>query len=254
MSIPAVLEIHPQPHPSNTPATNSALALEFLKSLNILFAEFESYQQLHPTDGSHVSSLTRARIPQMFKRAPGRPRKSSGTPSSDAMTPSQMSPPALPDSHHHGSQSSLDTSNTYSSSAATLGGSSATNVPPAGFSTSSSFPAPGPADAPNSTLLPNEGPYTHLLTPPLPFTPDFYIVFATLCDVLIDVYQRLLQIINTPAVCTQIVGESFSKTDAKIRKVMVAGVVRDFENVARENAKKELLGVQKVVLSGLMGA
>jgi len=46
----------------------------------------------------------------------------------------------------------------------------------------------------------------------------------------------------------------FAKADARLRKVMVGGIVRDFENAARDNAKKELVGVQKVVLGGLMGA
>lgn len=35
---------------------------------------------------------------------------------------------------------------------------------------------------------------------------------------------------------------------------MVGGIVRDFEGAARESAKRELLGVQKVVLGGLMGS
>lgn len=35
---------------------------------------------------------------------------------------------------------------------------------------------------------------------------------------------------------------------------MVSGVIRDFETSARDSAKKELMGVQKVVLGGLMGA
>ena len=71
---------------------------------------------------------------------------------------------------------------------------------------------------------------------------------------LIDAYQRLLQLLNSPAMCTTSIGEMFAKADARLRKVMVGGIVRDFENAARDNAKKELVGVQKVVLGGLMGA
>lgn len=78
-------------------------------------------------------------------------------------------------------------------------------------------------------------------------------MFATLCDVLIDTYQRLLQIVNGPSACSATLAELFSKTDAKIRKVIVGGLLKDFETTARDNAKKELAGVQKVVLGGLMG-
>lgn len=92
-----------------------------------------------------------------------------------------------------------------------------------------------------------------MITPPLPFAPDFYTVFSTLCDVLIDVYTRMQQILSTPAVCTPTMSENFSKVDARIRKVMVGGIVKEFENASREAAKKELMGVQKVVLGGLMG-
>lgn len=106
---------------------------------------------------------------------------------------------------------------------------------------------------PNSILLPNEGPYTHLLTPPLPFTPDFFSVFTTLCDVLIEAYQRILHMVSGPSVCTVAVAEVFGKADARLRKVIVGGVIKDFEGAARESARREVLGVQKVVLGGLMG-
>src|SRR3954452_2585204 len=46
---------------------NGSNAVEFLKTLNALLQEFESFQQIHPPDGS--SSLSRGRFPQMFKRA-----------------------------------------------------------------------------------------------------------------------------------------------------------------------------------------
>lgn len=120
------------------------------------------------------------------------------------------------------------------------------------FSASATFPPPGSSDAPNSMLLPHEAPYTHLLTPPIPFSPDFYSVFITLCEVLIETYEKFLQIVTGPTVCTATVMELFSKTDARIRKVMVGGIVREFEIASRENAKRELASVQKVVLGGLV--
>lgn len=78
-------------------------------------------------------------------------------------------------------------------------------------------------------------------------------VFSTLCDVLIDIYQRLLQIMQSPSACNATIMELFSKTDARIRKVMVGGIIKDFGEAARDTAKRELGGVQKIVLGPLMG-
>lgn len=256
LSVPAVLDVHQNPPPNSPAHVSTNTAIEYLRSLHTLLAEFESYQQLHPTDGSHVGSLSRARLPSMFKRTgTTRPRKSSSAPYSDFGA--QISPPAVPETPHHGPQPSIDTATTAASTVSTLpptlvSHSSGGIVSP-NFSPAAIFPPPGPADAPNSSLLPNEAPYTHLLTPPLPFAPDFYAVFTTLCDVLIDTYHKILQLVNGPNVCNATVAELFSKTDARIRKVMVGAIVRDFETAAREQVKKELNGVQKVVLGGLMG-
>ena len=268
MSIPAVLDIHPPPHPSNTASISVNLAMDYLKSLNALLIEFEAFQQLHPTDGSSASSLSRARLPQMFKRSvASRPRKSSGVADSIGAPLQQTvsNPTPLAEGQPgHSHQTSFDattySNSTFASSATTLvaptpvaASASSSFPPPTSSGGQAIFPAPPPADAPNSILLPNEGPYTHLITPPLPFAPDFYTVFSTLCDVLIDVYTRMQQILSTPAVCTPTMSENFSKVDARIRKVMVGGIVKEFENASREAAKKELMGVQKVVLGGLMG-
>ncbi|KAK0551270.1 hypothetical protein OC846_001095 [Tilletia horrida] len=51
------------------------------------------------------------------------------------------------------------------------------------------------AEAPN--LLSNE--YSYLLTPNIPFTPDYFHAFFTLADMLQEVYYRLLMNINTAA-------------------------------------------------------
>ncbi|KAL2398007.1 hypothetical protein ABEF95_001145 [Exophiala dermatitidis] len=259
MSIPTILDVHPQPHPKSTASASAAVAQDYLRSLNTLLLEFESFQQLHPPDGSSASSLSRARIPQMFKRAAttSRPRKSSGpvTEIGLPMLPQTSSPPNLPETGH-ATQPSIDTTtsgNTFASSASTLATPSPSAPLPSGsFPSTSAIPPPAPVDAPNSTLLPNEGPYTHLQTPPLPFTPDFFTVFATLCDVLMETYQRLLQILTGPGACTPTISDLFTKVDARIRKAVVSAIVREFETASRDNAKKEILGVQKVVLGGLM--
>ncbi|OAL37026.1 hypothetical protein AYO20_03795 [Fonsecaea nubica] len=262
MSLPTILDFHPpQPTAATNAANSAAVAHDYLKNLNTLLTEFESFQQLHPPDGSSASSLSRARIPQMFKRATttSRPRKSSG-PVTDIglpMLPATSPPSTVPEGGHHGSQPSIDTTasgTTFASSASTLVNPSPLAPMPAAvnFPSASAFPPPAPFDAPNSTLLPNEGPYTHLQTPPLPFTPDFFTVFATLCDALIDTYQRLLQILTGPSACTNMISDLFAKVDGRIRKVIVSAIVREFEQASRESAKREMIGVQKVVLGGLM--
>ncbi|KIV88930.1 hypothetical protein PV10_08557 [Exophiala mesophila] len=264
MSLPIILDVHPQPHPQSASSTNTAVAQDYLRSLIALLTEFESFQQLHPPDGSTASSLSRARIPQMFKRAAttSRPRKSSGPVSEIGapMLPTQSSPPNLPDSGiHHGSHASIDTTTTGTSfpsnaSIATtlVNSSSSTPMAVSNFTNVSAFPPPAPFDAPNSTLLANEGPYTYLQTPPLPFVPDFFTVFATLCDVLIETYQRLMQILINPTACTPVINDLFTKVDGRIRKVMISATIREFETSSRDMVKREMMGVQKVVLGGLM--
>jgi hypothetical protein len=108
-----------------------------------------------------------------------------------------------------------------------------------------------PGSAGGDTLSSTES-YTHLLTPSLPFDPDFFETFATLCDVLIDCYTKVTQLINSPDACVGGVGELFAKADARVRKVIVQGVVREFEERCREGVRSEVAGVGKVVLGGLM--
>jgi hypothetical protein len=110
----------------------------------------------------------------------------------------------------------------------------------------------------NNDLLPNES-YTHLQTPSLPFDPDFFSTFATLCDVLIDCYTKILGMLATPDSVNSagngvpsLVGDLFAKADARVRKIILAGVVREFEESCRAGLKSEVGGVGKVVLGGLM--
>ena len=100
-------------------------------------------------------------------------------------------------------------------------------------------------------LLPTES-YSLLSTPSLPFDPDFFETFATLCDVLIDCYTKVMQLIGGPEHCGPAVGELFQKADARVRKIIVQGVVREFEVASREGVKGEVKGVGRVVLGGLM--
>lgn len=202
--------------------TNSTNVLEYLRALNALLIEFESYQQIHPPDGSSTSSLSRARIPQMFKRAAhatsGKGRRASSA--TDIGLPLNTSEPMDPK--------------------AMVGG-----APLAGLSSTSSFPVS------EQELLPGEE-YAHLITPSLPFDPDFFETFSTLCDVLIDCYARIMHLVPSPSLCVPGVSETFIKADAKLRKIIVAGIVKDFEEASRGGAKTEITSISKVVLGGLM--
>lgn len=194
---------------------NANSAIDYLRTLNALLAEFEQYQNIHPPDGSTASSLSRGRIPHMFKRTNlmgGKGRRSSSAASDLPM----LTP-----------QSSFNE-----------------NV--------------GPVEAsPDELLLPNES-YTHLQTPHIPFEPDFFSTFATLCDVLIDCYTRILGMLGTPESVAAanggatILAELFSKADGRIKKIILQGMVKEFEDSCRAGAKAELGGVGKVVLGGLM--
>lgn len=204
LSLPTVLDL------------NSSTAGEFLKTLNALLTEFESYQSIHPADGS--SSLSRARFPQMFKRATTSAGKGRRTSSAADI--------------------GLPMGNDSTDKLSGGNGSGTVNA-------TTAF-ALGETD-----LLPGEE-YTHLLTPSLPFDPDFYETFATLCDVLIDCYTRLMGLVSGPRECSPYIAELFTKADSKVRKIIVQGAVKEFEDSSRAGAKGEIAGVGKVVLGGLM--
>ncbi|KAL4740152.1 hypothetical protein BDV11DRAFT_102419 [Aspergillus similis] len=212
LSIPAIIDV-------------STTSGEYLRALNALLIEFEAFQQVHPPEGSSSSTLARARIPQMFKRA-----THGGTKARRASSATEIGLPM-----QHSDPSDLKN----------MAGSAASSVSAAAASVS----------IPNSEaseLLPGEE-YSYLLTPSLPFEPDYFETFVTLCDVLIDCYTRLVTLISTPAVCTVALGELFTKADAKIRKIIVAGMVREFEDASRNTARTEVAGVSRVVLGGLLG-
>lgn len=143
-----------------------------------------------------------------------------------------------------------------SSSATALSDYPALLTPSNSANSEASFGLDSPPE--NNELLPNES-YTHLQTPSLPFDPDFFSTFATLCDVLIDCYTRILSMLSTPESVVlagsgvpALVGDLFNKADARVRKIILAGVVREFEESCRAGLKSEVGGVGKVVLGGLM--
>lgn len=205
LSIPVVIDL------------NSSTPLEFLRSLNTLLTEFDSYQQIHTENGVSSSSLSRARLPQMFRRPGGKGRRQSGATSLEYADP-------------NGASFNKD--------------GSAVNAVPASVI---NFGLGGEG---NDLLAGEE--YTHLLTPNLPFDPDFFETFATLCDVLIDCYSRLMSLLTSPKDCTPMIVELFTKADQRVRKIIIQGVVKEFEDSSRTGLKQEVANVGKVVLGGLM--
>ncbi|KAK5729474.1 hypothetical protein LTR17_011894 [Elasticomyces elasticus] len=196
---------------------NSGSPLEYLKSLTALLQEFETYSGLDSGSGS----LSRAKVGQMFKTGMGlgnrsgmrSGRRTSAVTDSIALDASRASLLTLPGQ---------------------VGGDG--------------------GNSPSDTTSPimNGHDFHHLLTPHLPFDPDFNTTFATLCDTLIDTYANLLSIISGPEACTPMVGEAFAKADKAVRKILVANVMREFEDGTRQGVKTEVAGLGKLVLGGLM--
>ena len=233
---------------------NSSTPLEFLRSLNTLLAEFESYQQIHTENGTNTSTLSRAaRLPSMFRRAPGgRGRRQSGAGvGGDTGAGGAGGKDGDGSGAHHGNHHHHHHNHNHNHAGAGGGhnadGPAMTEQPGASTGSVINFGLGGEG----GDLLPGEE-YAHLLTPNLPFDPDFFETFATLCDVLIDCYTRLMSLLPTARDCGPGVADLFAKADAKVRKSIVQGVVKEFEDASRQGLKQEMASVGKVVLGGLM--
>ncbi|OLL26416.1 hypothetical protein NEOLI_002442 [Neolecta irregularis DAH-3] len=85
--------------------------------------------------------------------------------------------------------------------------------------------------------------YTHLQTMNIPFQPDFFQVFSTLCDVLIEVYCKILN--TSPPDTSTLQFDLFQKFDARIRKLLT-GVIKDVDVLARNLIHSELLIVERM--------
>jgi hypothetical protein len=192
---------------------NSGSPMEYLKALIALLHEFETYQSLSGTD-SASNSLGRGRMGQMFKSSMGM-GLGKGRRSSAATDSIALDPQSA-------------------------------NFP--------GFPSGG-LGSPQETTSPVNASghdFQHLLTPSLPFDPDFGTTFATLCDTMVETYSNLLNLITTPEQCSPTVGEAFAKADKSVRKILVANVMREFEDNTRNGIKSEVAGLGKLVLGGLM--
>lgn len=200
---------------------NSGSPLEYLKALSALLTEFEEYQYLSGFDASG-NVVSKGRMGQMFKSGMGfGSRGTKGRRSSTAIVPDNLSIDAR-QAEHLGIANSGKNSETSSALDMT------------------------------SLINPTGHEFAYLLTPHIPFEPDFNTTLGTLCDTLIDVYAKLMEIIGGPENCSSAVGEAFSKADKAIRKILVANVVREFEETTRTGVKGEMAGLGKLTLGGLV--
>ena len=191
---------------------NSGSAIEYLKALSALLQEFETYQNLSGVD-STGNSLSRGRMGQMFKSGMG-----------------------------------LGIGKGRRASTAT----DAIAWPPNGDMLGLPKSAVDPHSPLESSPIIGGHDFVHLVTPHLPFEPDFTTTFATLCDTLIDTYAKLLDLVSGPDQCGPAVGDAFAKADKAVRKILVANVLREFEDSTRAAVKGEVAGLGRLVLGGLM--
>lgn len=240
LSLPTVIDL------------NSTTPLEFLRTFNLLLTEFDTFQSLHPESGGASSGLGRARIPNLnvFRRAtPSAKSRRSSSANNDVLYEDGAVPNGGGSSGSGGSISGAPNGSGGGNGGG--GGGSGSNGGMRimnGLGGTASVVSFGQSEA---DLLPGEE-YVHLLTPSLPFDPDFFETFATLCDVLIDAYTRLLSLLRTPRECSAVVAELFTKADARVRKIIVQGIVKEFEDTSRNGVRTEVANVGKIVLGGLM--
>ncbi|KAL1914896.1 uncharacterized protein VTP21DRAFT_7812 [Calcarisporiella thermophila] len=72
----------------------------------------------------------------------------------------------------------------------------------------------------------------------LPFEPDYFQVLCTLCDLLSEVYYRLL--VGTSDLCTHSFCETVVKVDSKFKKI-ISSITKEIDTIARAVIKEELL-------------
>lgn len=239
---PAALQTLPSMHPSKLGrrATNffvlgyslpalldlnaTGTALDYLRSLNALLQEFETYQTLMGID-INGNSLGRGRVQNMFKLG----ARSKGARRTSTTTDSIFLPPSSNNEHLNVNKSPTS----------------------AGGGSGSDIPSPLETSSPISPVALGHD-FQHLVTPHLPFDPDFTTIYATLCDTMTDTYAKVIDLIASPEVCTASVGEAFGKVDKALRKILVTNVTRELEESGRANVRSEVAGLGRLVLGGLM--
>ncbi|KAI5845028.1 hypothetical protein DFP73DRAFT_526495 [Morchella snyderi] len=233
-----------------------------------------SHSHHHPIS---TSALSLGRLPKLFSRSSSKPRRGSSANTPLTMTPAITPPstaadnvslflertrsasgnsttlPSMPPTSSGGYPNSNLSS--YNFNLSTTPATSTTELdllPPLPMTSSIGTP-PLPTSNPMFPPPITSGDvYLYLSTPALPFEPDYYETFSTLCDILIDGYQRVLGLVGTPDSCNQLVYEAFMKADTKVKKLVVTGVVKEFEEACKAAVKREIGGLGKEILGGLL--
>lgn len=219
---------------------NTQSPTDYLQALNELLLEFEDYERQHPIDGAATGSLSRAKLGTIFKRnnASGGKRRTSSA--ADIGLPMHNSDPQ--------ELKNLLGQSTGSGGVGVGAGQVDTNsIPPL----PPGVAAPGRDIIPGGELAAGED-LSWLRTPSIPFEPDFFEVFVTLCDILIECYSRIASLVSSAAVCVPETGEIFMKADSKIRRVVFEGIIKEFVDQTRIGVKNEVAGIGKIILGGLM--
>ncbi|KAK6535225.1 hypothetical protein TWF694_001693 [Orbilia ellipsospora] len=198
--------------------------MEYLKALNSLLTEFDAYQATHDGTSSSSASKGMGRVKLWSTRNSGQKVRRG----------SSAAQGGIDGLYHFTAMDALEKSRTGS-----FMHHNPLHIPVTGHTSSNGDDAGGDD-------------YSHLVHSSLPFEPDYYETFATLCDVLIDAYSRVLTLINSPAACSVSVGDSFIKADAKIRKTVLSTVIREFEDASRTSIKSEIVSLAKNVLGSLV--
>ncbi|RIA81957.1 hypothetical protein C1645_836137 [Glomus cerebriforme] len=97
------------------------------------------------------------------------------------------------------------------------------------------------------TSFQESGEYTYLFVPNIPFDLDYFQTFYTLCDILVDVYNKLLA--GTANMLTASFTESVIKVDGKFKKI-IALVAKEIDTLARNTIKEELKSIDPMLISG----
>ncbi|CAO3620072.1 unnamed protein product [Cunninghamella echinulata] len=82
------------------------------------------------------------------------------------------------------------------------------------------------------------GEYVYLMVPHVPYELNYFEIFFTLCDALMEVYQKFLNGIESNQ-CTQSYFELVLKCDGKIKKLF-SMITKELDALARNAIKDEL--------------
>ncbi|CAG8617096.1 7806_t:CDS:10 [Ambispora leptoticha] len=93
------------------------------------------------------------------------------------------------------------------------------------------------------------GEYTYLFVPNIPFELDYFQTFYTLCDILVETYNKFL--IDTTNLWSGPFIESVMKVDGKFKKI-ISMVAKEIDQLARNAIKEELRSVDPMIMMKIL--